>query len=74
MGDASTSNDMDSLARGTKDYLQAFLCVPFDLARENYATAVRFGVIEKSMLASAEFGRSLNQWETITLGLLARSR
>jgi hypothetical protein len=45
---------------------------PFDAARTNYATAVRTGLIERSMLASRDFERTLNWLETVTLGPWAR--
>jgi hypothetical protein len=65
---------LDSLVTSARGLMQAALGLPFDLARENYATAVRAGLIEKSMLASAKFGRSLNRLEAMTMGPLARSR
>ncbi len=73
----NTTNSPES--RGTalslmKDYMQSVLCVPFDLARENYSRAVNAGLIERSMLASAKFGRSLAHLEAITLGPFARGR
>lgn len=58
----------------TKNYVQAFLCLPFDVARENYSRAVNAGLIERSMLASAKFGRTLNHMETMALGPFARGR
>ncbi|HMX11733.1 MAG TPA: hypothetical protein PKE61_12570 [Burkholderiaceae bacterium] len=45
---------------------------PFDAARANYATAVQGGLIERSMLASRDFERTLNWLETVTLGPWAR--
>lgn len=70
---ASYSKDSGTALKTTKTTLQAALCLPFDLARRNYATAVRAGLIERSMLASAKFGKLLNQMESITLGPLART-
>jgi len=46
--------------------------LPFDLARSNYAKAVRFGFIENSLLKSARFERELAAVERQTLGLWAR--
>ncbi|OYU45524.1 MAG: hypothetical protein CFE44_07030 [Burkholderiales bacterium PBB4] len=54
--------------------VQTALCWPFDLARHNYAAAVRAGLIERSMLASAQFGRLLYQLELVALGPFARVR
>ena len=48
------------------------LAMPFDMAREHYAKAVRAGLIERSMLASARFEQQLNAFEHLTLGPLAR--
>jgi hypothetical protein len=53
--------------------LSDFLASPFDLAREQYAIAVRSGVIERSILKSAKFGQTLNALEQLTLGPLART-
>lgn len=48
------------------------LGLPFDLARANYARAVRFGLIEHSMLKSARFAKELSEIERLSLGLWAR--
>ena len=45
---------------------------PFDVARANYAQAVRAGLIERSLLASARFEHQLNAVEDLALGPLAR--
>jgi hypothetical protein len=50
-----------------------FLALPFDMAREQYALAVKSGLIEKSLLKSAKFGRDLKALEQLTLGPLART-
>jgi hypothetical protein len=50
-----------------------FLALPFDMAREQYARSVSAGLIERSMLASANFGRTLYTLEKLTLGPWARS-
>ena len=49
-----------------------FQGLPFDIAREQYAKAVQFGFIQKSMLASAKFSRQIDLLEKITLGPWAR--
>jgi hypothetical protein len=49
------------------------MALPFDIARDQYANAVRAGLIERSMLASAQFGQTLNALERLTLGPWARS-
>jgi hypothetical protein len=48
------------------------LAQPFDLARSLYAVAVRFGLIENSLLSSAKFGRDISSLEKMTLGPWAR--
>jgi hypothetical protein len=48
------------------------LTLPFDIAREQYARAVKAGLIERSLLASARFGRTLCALEALTLGPWAR--
>jgi hypothetical protein len=49
------------------------LAMPFDMAREQYAKAVQAGWIERSLLASAQFGRTLTALERLSLGPWARS-
>lgn len=46
--------------------------LPFDMAREQYAKAVQFGLIERSMLAWAKFERQMDLLEKMTLGPWAR--
>lgn len=48
------------------------LGLPFDLARANYASAVRLGLLENSLLKSARFERELSEIERLSLGLWAR--
>jgi hypothetical protein len=48
------------------------LALPFDLARANYAKAVRYGFIQQSLLKSARFERELSAMERLTLGPWAR--
>ena len=71
---SSSSKNPSPLPMTTSNLLQTVLCLPFDLARMNYAAAVRAGLIERSMLASARFGRFLVAMEMAVLGPLARSR
>lgn len=47
--------------------------LPFDVARETYAKAVRAGFIKDSMLTGAKFAQSLGVLEKLTLGPWARS-
>lgn len=46
--------------------------LPFDMAREQYSKAVRAGLMEKSLIASARFERALSALEVCTLGPWAR--
>ncbi len=46
--------------------------LPFDVARSNYARAVRLGFLQNSLLQSARFERELVQAERLTLGPWAR--
>lgn len=46
--------------------------LPFDIAREQYAKAVQFGLIQRSMLASARFAQQMDLLEKMTLGPWAR--
>jgi hypothetical protein len=46
--------------------------LPFDIAREQYANAVRIGLVRQSMLTWANFERSLSLAESATLGRWAR--
>jgi len=58
-------HDMTNLTRNV-------LVMPFDAVRASYARAVRAGLIQRSMLASARFERHLNAVEDLALGPLAR--
>lgn len=51
---------------------QALAAMPFDALRFAYASAVRAGLVERSILASRDFERSLDRLERMTLGPLAR--
>lgn len=48
------------------------LRLPFDMAREQYAKAVKAGFLPHSMLASRDVGRALDACEKVTLGPWAR--
>lgn len=50
-----------------------WLCtLPFDVARAQYAQAVRWGLVQRSMLASSEVERLLGTLERLWCGPLAR--
>ncbi len=48
------------------------LGLPFDVVRAQYARAVQVGLIERSMLASRDFSRTLAAMEQLALGPWAR--
>lgn len=48
------------------------LGLPFDIARAQYARAVQVGLIERSMLGSRDFSRTMQALEQLTLGPWAR--
>jgi hypothetical protein len=52
--------------------LRNWLALPFDLARTQYANAVRGGLIRPSKLASRDFEKLVGSMERLTLGPLAR--
>jgi hypothetical protein len=68
----STADVYASAGRAAVQTLSNCLALPFDIARERYARAVRAGLIERSLLASARFGTELTAWERIALGPWAR--
>lgn len=66
-----------SLSKTASAWVQAttlMLCLPFDVARHQYAMAQRLGLIERSLLAWAQFERALVAMECWTLGPWARHR
>lgn len=48
------------------------LRLPFDVARAQYARAVQLGLVQRSMLASRDFARTLGALEKLALGPWAR--
>lgn len=65
--------DLCPLGRVGLQAAQAVLGLPFDAMRFQYATAVRAGWIERSMIASTRFERTLAALEQLSCGALARS-
>ena len=61
----------DSVAKVTGIAMDV-LGLPFDVARAQYARAVQLGLIERSMLASRDFSRTVGALEQLTLGPWAR--
>ena len=51
---------------------KSLAALPFDALRLGYASAVRAGLIENSMLASRDFDHAVAAIERVTLGPLAR--
>ena len=54
-------------------FLAGSLSMPFDLLRSYYANSVQFGLIERSLLANAQFENVLCAAEQVSLGPWARS-
>jgi hypothetical protein len=70
---AMHSNDaMASSLREMARLSSNCLALPFDVAREQYAKSVRAGLVERSLIASARFERTLSALEGLTLGVMAR--
>lgn len=62
-----------SLADAVHDCQASVAAAAFDFARAQYASAVQTGFVERSLLASSAFERSLAMLERLTLGPWARS-
>ncbi len=67
------SQNMSATATSFNHTLSLLKGLPFDLAREHYAKAVQFGLVERSMLGGAKFERQMDLLEKMTLGPWARS-
>lgn len=48
------------------------MALPFDVAREQYAKSVQWGLLERSIIQSARVSRTLGALEQLTLGPFAR--
>ena len=66
------SQNLSATATSFKQTLSLLQVLPFDMAREGYAKAVKVGLIEHSMLGWAKFGRHMDLLEKMTLGPWAR--
>ena len=51
---------------------KAALTLPFDTMRAQYASAVAHGLVERSLLASGKFERTVGALEQLALGPFAR--
>ena len=71
---AENLNCISLATRAITPSMSALLGMPFDLARELYARAVRAGFIQNSQIASARFSRNLCASEKLTMGPWARGR
>jgi hypothetical protein len=63
---------LPSQQRDADRALRNWLALPFDMARAQYANAVRGGLIRPSKLASRDFEQLVGSMERLTLGPLAR--
>jgi hypothetical protein len=70
--DTRASADMTRQVSQATGLAMDILGLPFDLARAQYARAVQVGLIERSMLASRDFSRTVGALEQLTLGPWAR--
>lgn len=50
----------------------AALALPFDRVRAQYAQAARLGLVQRSLIQSAQFERGLSALEDLALGPFAR--
>jgi hypothetical protein len=66
------NTDATHVAEALQKTTSLALGLPFDLARSLYALAVRFGLVESSLLGSARFGRDISSLEKMALGPWAR--
>lgn len=76
---ATTTGRRRSLLRSgssitRSDSGQAFLAMPFDALRFQYASAVKAGLVPRSILASAKAEQLIDRLEKLILGPLARQR
>jgi len=53
---------------------QGLLAMPFDALRVQYASVVKAGLAQRSLLASSHLERALDALEKLVLGPLARQR
>jgi hypothetical protein len=63
---------VSALAQATEDAASAWLAMPFEMAREQYAKAVQWGWLPQSLLASQRYSVGVDAIERFTLGPLAR--
>jgi hypothetical protein len=70
--EACASADMAKRVSEAAGLTMDILGLPFDMARAQYARAVQVGLIERSMLASRDFSRTVGAMEQLTLGPWAR--
>ena len=70
--DTRASADMAKHVSEAAGLAMDVLGLPFDMARAQYARAVQVGLIERSMLASRDFSRTVGALEQLTLGPWAR--
>ena len=69
---SKTPSDLAGLVSAATGLTMDILGLPFDVARAHYARAVQLGLIERSMLASRDFSRTVGALEQLTLGAWAR--
>jgi hypothetical protein len=70
--ESKTSSDLARFVSAATGLTMDIMGLPFDLTRAHYARAVQLGLIERSMLASRDFSRTIGALEQLTLGAWAR--
>ncbi len=70
--DVSAASDVAKQLSVVTGLTMDVLGLPFDVARAQYARAVQVGLVERSMLASRDFSRTVGALEQLTLGPWAR--
>ncbi|MFZ4625171.1 MAG: hypothetical protein ACOYNF_13175 [Rhodoferax sp.] len=68
----NTTSDLTKTTAAIGHLTSLIFGLPFDAIRASYAKAVRFGLLENSLLKSARFERELAKVERLTLGPWSR--
>lgn len=60
--------------RAWEHWARQVAAMPFDALRAQYASAVRAGAVQPSLLDAGRFERGVARWECLVLGPWARMR
>ena len=69
----SLEQTMQHVSSSLLNATSAWMGLPFDMARHQYAKAVQAGFLPRSLLHSARFNRSLKTAERLILGPFSRT-